>query len=97
MVKALHGKQTEISKAPSSSILWNEIYLPCKIAHYHSLMVPASEIDQQINCLIEDNYIMSYENMSDKFIGVQFHPESFLTEQSARFAKNIFNWISNDQ
>ncbi len=80
----MHGKSTEISINTSCPIFAD---LPEKItaARYHSLVVDSISIPDCINVVATDGegQIMAIRHKTHLTFGVQFHPESILTEQGA--------------
>ncbi|NOY70424.1 MAG: aminodeoxychorismate/anthranilate synthase component II [Deltaproteobacteria bacterium] len=53
---------------------------PFTAARYHSLAVDSSNTRLSICAKSEDNVIMGIADQDNKIFGVQFHPESFMTE-----------------
>lgn len=82
--KPMHGKSTEISINTSCPIFAG---LPDKIpaARYHSLVVDSISIPTCINVVATDGegQIMAVRHKQHPTYGVQFHPESILTEYGA--------------
>ncbi|MGN0675007.1 MAG: bifunctional anthranilate synthase component II/anthranilate phosphoribosyltransferase [Oscillospiraceae bacterium] len=82
--KPMHGKGTEISLNTSAPIFQG---LPEKItaARYHSLVVDSISIPVCINVIATDGegQIMAIRHKTHPTYGVQFHPESILTEHGA--------------
>lgn len=80
----MHGKETEISVNTSCPIFEG---LPGKInaARYHSLVVDSISIPPCISVVATDRegQIMAVRHKEHLTYGVQFHPESILTEQGA--------------
>ncbi len=80
----MHGKSTEISINTGCPIFAD---LPEKItaARYHSLVVDSISIPDCINVVATDGegQIMAIRHKTHLTFGVQFHPESILTEQGA--------------
>lgn len=84
-----HGIQTEINILNHDGIFKN---LPTnfKIGHYHSWIV-----NKIPDCLVEtavdyENNTMAFKHSSLDIYGIQFHPESILTENGQQILKN---WI----
>ncbi len=78
----MHGKTTEISLNTGCPIFEG---LPEKItaARYHSLVVDTISLPSCLNVIATDGegQIMALRHKSHPTYGVQFHPESILTEQ----------------
>lgn len=73
--------------------IFNKIKSPVAVARYHSL---GSMDCQGFMRTAEMNGItMGIENDEDKILGVQFHPESFLTHHADQMAINLLEWIKH--
>lgn len=88
----LHGIASDISIIKQDYLFAN---LPphFKIGHYHSWVVNA-QLPSKLEILAKDdkNNIMALKHIDFDVRGVQFHPESILTE----YGKNIIeNWINH--
>lgn len=81
----IHGKATKmICEIPD--------FHQTSIARYHSLRVP--DIHSEFNVLgTSDGIPMWAQHPTKKWMGFQFHPESFLTEKSVEFKNFIKGWI----
>jgi anthranilate synthase component 2 len=65
---------------------------PLKVARYHSLIVdlpPRSPTPLQITARTEDNIVMACAHRDYPLHGVQFHPESVLTEYGLDIMRNF--------
>ncbi len=86
----MHGKGTEISINTNCPVFDG---LPEKItaARYHSLVVDPISIPDCINVVATDGegQIMAVQHKTHPTFGVQFHPESILTEQGAAILANF--------
>lgn len=79
----LHGKTSNLISGSNLNNL--------KVARYHSLKCSGLK---QFDILAEsDDLPMWIQHQEKKWMAVQFHPESFLTENSARLQHHIKDWI----
>lgn len=64
---------------------------PMTVGRYHSLSVVGESISSEfrVTSQTEDGTIMSFEHRERPLYGVQFHPESVLTECGARLIQNF--------
>lgn len=89
----LHGKRSILSQ--TGGALFKDLPQKFTIVRYHSLAV---EPDNLPNCLIvdattDDGEIMAFHHESRPVYGVQFHPESILTEHGHALLKNFLNQV----
>ncbi|MDD4844876.1 MAG: aminodeoxychorismate/anthranilate synthase component II, partial [Anaerotignum sp.] len=87
--KLMHGKQSEIDIDNSSEIFQG---LPQKIkaARYHSLVAERNSMPHSLEILGEvDGEVMAVRVKGKQIYGLQFHPESILSENGARIIKNF--------
>ncbi len=85
----VHGKTSEIFHTHKG--LFTDIPSPFRAARYHSLI-----IDRRSDELIEtahtrDGIIMGIQHRKFPLYGVQFHPESFMTENGEKIIKQFLN------
>lgn len=93
--KIVHGKVSNIFHK-GKSILKN-IPNPFKATRYHSLIIDRETLSSDFDIIAEteDNLIMGIVHKNyPNLIGVQFHPESILTEEGKKI---LFNFIYNKQ
>ena len=88
-----HGKQSR-NIIISPSVLFKDVPQAAKIGRYHSWSLDRLNFPNEliINSIAEDNEIMSISHKKFKVFGVQFHPESYITEYGDRILKN---WIED--
>ncbi len=88
--KPLHGVQS-ILKVKDNTPLFDKIG-KIKVARYHSWVVDKKSFPQQlqITSLAEDGCIMSFQHKQLPIWGMQFHPESFVTEEGYQMISNFF-------
>ena len=66
---------------------------PCVATRYHSLVIDPATIPSvlSVSARSEDGTIMGVRHENGLVEGIQFHPESLLTEEGPRM---IANWMS---
>lgn len=64
---------------------------PLKVARYHSLIVENASLPKEllITAMTKENEIMALQHKTYPLYGVQFHPESVLTEQGHQLLSNF--------
>jgi anthranilate synthase/aminodeoxychorismate synthase-like glutamine amidotransferase len=87
----MHGKTSDIYHSGDS--IFSGIPSPFTATRYHSLIVDFKNIEKnplKITAKTKDNIIMALEHKDFKnLIGVQFHPESILTEHGHKMLENF--------
>jgi para-aminobenzoate synthetase component II len=80
--RPLYGRTSALKH--NGNGLFEGLPQPLRVARYHSLIVeltPALEAAASIDAVSEEGEIMALTHRSHPTYGVQFHPESILTEQ----------------
>ena len=87
-----HGKQHEIS-IDTASHLFAELPKTIKVGRYHSWIASKKSLPQnlKITASLDEDIIMGIEHATLPLFGIQFHPESIMTENGSKILKN---WIS---
>lgn len=90
--KLIHGKSSDIHIANGSPIFKG---LPplIKAARYHSLCVKRESLPDELLVIAEDDNgeVMGVKHSNYDIYGVQFHPESILTENGKVIIENFLN------
>ena len=88
----MHGKDSLTYFDTSSTIFFN---LPpkSKVARYHSLAASKDTIpnDLKVVAKTDDGEVMAVEHSSYPIYGVQFHPESIMTEYGKEMLRNFIS------
>jgi anthranilate synthase component II len=92
--KVQHGVANTTTVTNESEILFKGIPIQFKTGRYHSWMVRSENLprDLDVTSVDEQNNIMSLRHSTLEVRGVQFHPESVLTEYGYELMKN---WIES--
>jgi anthranilate synthase component II len=92
--KVQHGVANTTTVIDESEILFKDVPSKFKTGRYHSWMVSRKNLPEvlKITSVDEQENIMSLRHTTLDVCGVQFHPESILTD----YGKEIMgNWISS--
>lgn len=89
----LHGMTSTISH--NGTGLFSGIPSPFSATRYHSLAVEESSIPQSLNidARTPSGVVMGISHVDKPIYGVQFHPESVLTEHGHQLFRNWLNLI----
>lgn len=88
--RLMHGKTSSVYH--NGQGLFNGVPSPFKATRYHSLIVeePLPEV-LQVTAFTRDGEVMALRHRDYPVTGVQFHPESILTEHGKRILQNFLN------
>ena len=89
-----HGKSDKIS-IDFRSRIFNGLNTKIKVARYHSLIGSGESKELIVRAYNSDNEIMAVEHKTYPINGLQFHPESILTEDGMHILKNFFQIRGN--
>jgi para-aminobenzoate synthetase component II len=86
-----HGKTSEVKHDGKG--IFQQLPNPFVATRYHSLIVERKSLpkDLEITAETADGVIMGLRHRKYKVEGVQFHPESVLTESGKRLLKNFLS------
>ncbi len=86
----MHGK-TSVVETDAESRLFRRLPPKIRVARYHSLAVKEDTLPQEltVTARTEDGQVMAVEHTRYPVCGVQFHPESVLTEYGLEMIRNL--------
>ena len=87
--KLFHGKTSEIEHDGKG--IFRSVPNPLTATRYHSLIVERKSLPRELQISAEtaDGIVMGMRHRKYKVEGVQFHPESILTESGKQILKNF--------
>ncbi|KAA5805666.1 anthranilate synthase component II [Thermoanaerobacterium thermosaccharolyticum] len=90
-----HGKTSIVTH--NGQGLFNGIKNPIRAMRYHSLIIDKDSLtdELEITAEAEDGTIMGIKHKKFPVYGLQFHPESILTEKGKSILKNYVEGICN--
>ena len=88
-----HGVMGQMKQTKAGDYLFEGVPTEFDAGRYHSWVVEADTFPSQLEVTVENDegYIMALRHKEYDVRGVQFHPESVLTEYGGRM---ILNWIN---
>ena len=89
--KPMHGKTSLISH--SAKNLFKDIPQNISVARYHSLMCKLTTNDFTMDSIFENDIVMAITHKKYPIFGIQFHPESFMTEYGNKIVENFIEHI----
>ncbi len=97
--KLMHGKTSKMFH--DGKTIFKDIPSPFKATRYHSLIVDPETLPKcfEVSAKTSDGEIMAIRHRDFPLEGVQFHPESILTEYGKQLIQNFLNhyMVVNDE
>lgn len=89
----MHGKASQISHTGTG--IFKNIPNPLIVGRYHSLIVEPESLPEslRVTAWSGEGEIMALEHRSLPVVGVQFHPESVLTEYGYELLRNFLEGV----
>lgn len=93
----MHGK-TSMVTVDTDSVLFRGFPKACRVARYHSLTADRTTIPPELNITAqtEDMQVMAVEHARYPVYGVQFHPESVMTQFGLEMIRNLYGSLKKD-
>lgn len=87
--RIMHGKTSEIRH--DGRTIFRGLSNPFTATRYHSLIVPSADLPDEfeVTAWTDQEECMAIRHKGAQLEGVQFHPESFLTEEGGRLLANF--------
>lgn len=91
----MHGKTSEIMTEVSP--IFRGLPSSFQVMRYHSLVVEANSLPEELEVIGEtkEGVIMALKHKTYEIYGLQFHPESILTEYGEVILKNFVEVVCN--
>lgn len=93
--KIMHGKTSVIEH--NLKDIFKDIKNPLKVMRYHSLIAKKETLPKElmVTASTEDGVVMGVKHKKYEVYGLQFHPESYFTEDGRKIIKNFIGGICN--
>ncbi len=90
----IHGKSSTISHKETG--IFEGVETPLSVGRYHSLITSLGDDSPlEITATLKDGTIMAAQHKSHPVYGVQFHPESILTQHGLKIIENFVQIAEN--
>ena len=88
--EVLHGVATPVQRIPEEDPIFAGVPERFQVARYHSWAVDRATLNGKLRILAEDDagIVMALRHRSYSVYGLQFHPESIITEYGMRMMEN---------
>jgi anthranilate synthase/aminodeoxychorismate synthase-like glutamine amidotransferase len=88
----MHGKLSDVNH--DSQTIFRSIKNPFRAMRYHSLVIDPDRLPAElaVSAGDSDNVIMGVRHKKFPVEGVQFHPESILTDEGKKLLKNFLDY-----
>jgi anthranilate synthase component 2 len=83
----MHGKTSAVQHDGSG--LFKGVPQPLTVARYHSLAIAGISEHLRVSARSADGVPMAIQHVHHALFGVQFHPESFLTQHGFTMVENF--------
>lgn len=92
--RLMHGKTSQVIH--DGKTIFNEIPSPYQATRYHSLIVEKESLPEclEISAWTEEGEIMGLRHQELAVEGVQFHPESIITDHGKQLLRNFIQTYS---
>lgn len=93
MSEVLHGVSSQVNVTRTGDRLFRDLPDNYQICHYHSWNVDSNDLGDEIEVTAIDEFgeIMAISHKIHDVKGVQFHPESIMTEHGHKLLENWVN------
>ena len=88
----VHGKTSPVHHDQQS--IFKGVPSPFTAARYHSLVVRIASKELRVTATTDDGVIMGIAHATWPLVGVQFHPESFMTDHGLKLMENFLNLMA---
>ena len=87
-----HGMETEMIRIESDDLLYRSVPDRFRAGRYHSWVVKRDTIPDCLVLTVEDEWgrAMGFRHREHRVWGVQYHPESIMTEHGKQILQNFF-------
>ena len=91
--QVMHGKKSMIRLLDKNTVIYKDICNNISVGRYHSWAIDLSSSSNLITTALDEfNVTMSFKHKKYPLTGIQYHPESILTESGQQI---LTNWLNH--
>jgi len=90
----VHGKTAKVTH--DGQTIFRDIPNPTTVTRYHSLVATTLPSSLKVTARSEDGAVMAVRHNTYSIEGIQFHPESILSEHGYHMLENFFSFIKGE-
>ena len=90
-----HGIETEMTRTATDDVLFKDIPKTFNAGRYHSWVIDPATMPEELAITATGEYggIMALQHKHLPVFGVQFHPESIMTEHGRLMIRNLLGFV----
>lgn len=90
-----HGIETEMTRTTTEDVLFKDIPKAFNAGRYHSWVIDPATLPEELAITATGEYggIMALQHKQLPIFGVQFHPESIMTEHGRLMIRNLLDFV----
>ena len=92
-----HGVETDMQRTLTDDALFADVPPRFRAGRYHSWVIDPATLPQELEVTATDDAggIMALRHREYPIFGVQFHPESIMTEHGRLMIRNLLNFVQS--
>jgi anthranilate synthase component 2 len=92
-----HGIETEMTRTTTDDVLFANVPKVFNAGRYHSWVIDPETMPEELEITATGEYggVMAFQHRQLSIFGVQFHPESIMTEHGRLMIKNLLTFAKS--
>ncbi len=89
-----HGIETEMTRTRTDDVLFKDVPKAFRAGRYHSWVIDPATMPEELTTTATGEYggVMALQHKTLPIFGVQFHPESIMTEHGRLMIRNLLDF-----
>ena len=90
-----HGIETEMTRTKTDDVVFTNVPEKFNAGRYHSWVIDPATMPEELEITATGEYggVMALQHRRFPIFGVQFHPESIMTEHGRLMIRNVLNYV----